>query len=117
MRKKYNIFLCFLCMVLLILSGCGKSEEPDGNDYQDGMIESGKQIEDYFELTGDISVMNVGATESVAVHASKTADGGAVAWKDSYYSYSPDGSIYTVAAHLAMDVFDADAYTTDGFKR
>lgn len=115
--RKNMIFFFILCIVLLILSGCGKSEEPDGNDYQDGMIESGKQIEDYFELTGDTSVMGIGDSELVAVHVSKTADGGAVAWKDSYYSYSPDGSTYTVAVHLAMDVFDADAYTMDGFKR
>jgi hypothetical protein len=104
-------------VLLIILYVWGKKGKSDSVNYQDGIMGSGKQITDYFELTGECSVFACGKENIVAVNTSKTKDGGHVAWKDQYYSYSPDQPSAILAWHLASDVYGADAYSLDDFRR
>lgn len=111
--KKLVIILSILVFLCGLIVGCGKEPEIT---YEDGIIESGKTIEDYYDLSGSEETLAMGggnANGTVAVTVCKVSTGGYVAWADGYYSYCKDGGKMSVAAHLAMDVLGVEAYDLD----
>lgn len=109
--KKLVIILSILVFLCGLIVGCGKESEIT---YEDGLIESGKTIEDYYDLSGSKETLVMGGDNgTVAVTVCKVSTGGYVAWADGYYSYCKDGGKLNVTSHLAMDVLGVEAYDFD----
>lgn len=111
--KKAVVIISIIMILCGLIAGCEKEPEVI---YEDGIIESGKTIRDYYNLSGSEEMMGMsGNRDIVAVTVCEVSTGGYVAWAHGYYSYCKDGSKMNVAAHLAMDVLGLEPYDLDKF--